>query len=211
MNLIEFQDTNDYYVYMHIFPNGKKYIGYTHQKPNRRFRNGLGYKNLKVYDYIQKYGWDNIKHIILIDKLTKKQAQQKEIEFILEHKSNEEKYGYNLSIGTKLCEEQIELLRKKSIGNKNMLGKHHTEEAKEKIRQANLGKVMLEETKAKKSKAVIQYDKLLNKINEFYGIHEASRKTNINWTNIAECCKGNRKSAGGYIWKYKGDDSLCRL
>ena len=101
---------NDYYVYIHIFPNNKKYIGYSHQKPNRRFRNGKGYKDLKVYDEISKYGWDNIKHEILANNLNRKEAQQKEHEYILLYKTNQSEYGYNISIGTKLNQEQINTL-----------------------------------------------------------------------------------------------------
>ncbi len=32
---------------------------------------------------------------------------------------------------------------------------------------------------------------------------EAERKTGINDGNIASVCKEKRKTAGGYIWKYK--------
>ena len=119
---------------------------------------------------------------------------------ILLYKTNDEEFGYNLSIGTKLSKKHIETIKNNSIGNKNMLGHHHTNEAKEKIRKANLNKIVSEETKKKKSKPVIQYDKTMNKINEFYGIHEASRQTNIYWTCIAGCCSGKRKSAGGFHW-----------
>ena len=40
-------------------------------------------------------------------------------------------------------------------------------------------------------------------IAEFYGVCEAERKTKIQFTNIARCCRGERKHAGGYEWKYK--------
>lgn len=35
-----------YYVYKHIFPNGKVYIGITCKKPIYRWNNGNGYKKL---------------------------------------------------------------------------------------------------------------------------------------------------------------------
>lgn len=38
---------------------------------------------------------------------------------------------------------------------------------------------------------------------EFYGMNEAQRKTGINNTAICMACKGKRKHAGGYEWKYK--------
>lgn len=31
------------YLYMHICPNGKKYVGITIQEPNQRWRDGKGY------------------------------------------------------------------------------------------------------------------------------------------------------------------------
>ena len=52
-------------------------------------------------------------------------------------------------------------------------------------------------------KSVIQFDKNMNIINIFKSIREAERKTKINNGNISECCQGNRKTAGGYIWKYE--------
>ena len=53
-----------------------------------------------------------------------------------------------------------------------------------------------------KSKPIIQYDKLNNKINEFVNAREAKRITGINYKHISECCLGKRKTTGGYIWKY---------
>lgn len=53
-----------------------------------------------------------------------------------------------------------------------------------------------------KSKIVFQIQD--NKIiAEFYGALEASRTTKINRGHICDCCRGERKSAGGYQWKYK--------
>lgn len=39
-------------------------------------------------------------------------------------------------------------------------------------------------------------------INTFYGTGEASRQTGINNSHIASVCRGKRKTAGGYKWKY---------
>jgi hypothetical protein len=40
-------------------------------------------------------------------------------------------------------------------------------------------------------------------INTFDSIKEASRILRINSTNISECARGRRKTAGGYSWKFK--------
>ena len=50
-------------------------------------------------------------------------------------------------------------------------------------------------------KAVIQFAKDGVVITEFFSIAEAFRKTNIH--QISSCCLGKRKTAGGYIWKFK--------
>ena len=52
-------------------------------------------------------------------------------------------------------------------------------------------------------RAVIQMDKNGNVLNEFASITEASNVTNTSIANISMCCKGNRKTAGGYKWKFK--------
>lgn len=54
----------------------------------------------------------------------------------------------------------------------------------------------------KNSKAVIQYDRQGNKLNEYFSINEASRQLNIGTSNIINNCVGKRKSAGGFIWQY---------
>lgn len=56
-----------------------------------------------------------------------------------------------------------------------------------------------------KSKAVIQYSKSGDLIAEYGSIKEAQRMTGIADSNIGSCCRGKYKSAGGFIWKYKGE------
>lgn len=75
-----------FYVYEHVFPNNKRYIGITCQDPHVRWDYGWGYKeNIQpmMYRAIQKYGWNNIQHNILYDHLTEAEAKQKEQELIL--------------------------------------------------------------------------------------------------------------------------------
>ena len=69
---------------MHIFPNNKKYIGITNQNVKDRWRsNGQGYEKQKaIWNAIQKYGWENIEHKILYQKLSKQEAEEKEQELI---------------------------------------------------------------------------------------------------------------------------------
>lgn len=39
-------------------------------------------------------------------------------------------------------------------------------------------------------------------IRVFNTIADASKELNIPTTNISKCCKGLRKSAGNFVWKY---------
>jgi len=50
--------------------------------------------------------------------------------------------------------------------------------------------------------AVIGINIITKNTVKFYSISEANRKLNISISNIASCCRGNRKSAGGYTWEY---------
>uniref|UniRef100_UPI004047E956 NUMOD1 domain-containing DNA-binding protein n=1 Tax=Polaribacter sp. TaxID=1920175 RepID=UPI004047E956 len=40
-------------------------------------------------------------------------------------------------------------------------------------------------------------------IKEFNSVSEASKQTGCNKTSIAKVCRGERKSSGGYLWKYR--------
>lgn len=112
-------------VYIHIFPNGKVYIGITGRNPIKRWRNGLGYThNNYLKSAIEKYGWENIKHEILFDGLTKEEAEAKEVELIAEHKSNQREFGYNLSSGGECGATGV---RKDYIWNKGKKGVYASE------------------------------------------------------------------------------------
>lgn len=73
--------------------------------------------------------------------------------------------------------------------------KHNTSEA------IRLGLTKERDDKAKV--CVIQLDLCGNFIQEHVSLHDAGRNTNTCWQNIFKVCKGIRKSAGGFKWKYK--------
>lgn len=56
-----------------------------------------------------------------------------------------------------------------------------------------------------RSKSVLQFAEDGNFINEHGSQREASRKTKIKQAGISAACLDKRKSAGGYIWKFKND------
>lgn len=214
----------NYIVYMHTSPNGKKYIGITSMKFNKRCN--AGYKNNEHFcNAIKKYGWNNIKHEILYENLTKEEAEQKEIELIVFYKSNNREYGYNIANGGHINCVSKETKNKISKNNaKYWKNKHLNKKTREKISQSRKGHVVNEETikkikytrqkkypngfhhtKEAKIKMCINKSKpvicLETKI-IYYGAKEASKKTNINAGTIGLCCKRKRKTAGKFHWAY---------
>ena len=53
------------------------------------------------------------------------------------------------------------------------------------------------------NKAILQYDKNEIFIAEYISQLEAKRKTGISNKNISLACNGYKKTAGGFIWKFK--------
>ena len=175
---------NNYTVYKHIFPNNKIYIGITRQSLKRRWRkDGSGYKGQIVYNAIKKYGWENVKHKIIIDNLSFEEACNKEIEFIKKFKSNKKNFGYNVDNGGKciesFSEETKQKIRKSRIGkkhsqetrnkiSKSLTGQKRTEEQRKNISLGNKGKKtrlgvkLSEETKKKISDSHKEYYKRVN-------------------------------------------------
>lgn len=45
--------------------------------------------------------------------------------------------------------------------------------------------------------------------NGYYGVIEASRITGINQGSISKCCKGERRIAGGFRWRYEQENQEC--
>lgn len=88
-------------LYMHTNKiNGKKYIGITCLPPNTRFRNGNGYKHsAHFYSAIQKYGWNNFEHEILLEDMSATTAAIMEMTLILFYKTTDKNYGYNSGFG----------------------------------------------------------------------------------------------------------------
>lgn len=141
---------NKFVVYKHTCPNGKVYIGITSQRPKHRWNNGEGYRgNIHFYRAILKYGWDNIKHEILLSNLTKEEAERIESALILSHKSNNKRYGYNLMVETNgvlfHSPESIEKMRIAKIGKKA------SESTKRKMSESRRGHFVSDETRKKLS------------------------------------------------------------
>ena len=72
--LFSIQMENNYSVYQHVTPDGDYYFGATNDIKRRWRNNGAEYKTTSLYPYIEKFGWDNIQHIILFENQSKENA-----------------------------------------------------------------------------------------------------------------------------------------
>lgn len=202
-------------VYIHTSPSEKTYIGITCQDVQNRWKNGRRYleknKNGKYAhpafaNAINKYSWKVFKHEVRFKNLTEKDAKMIEVDLIYYFK----KIGksYNISdggdgfLGKVLTEEHKQILREANLGKK------HKEESKilmslhMKGREPwNKGKTWSDEHIKKVSRHVLQYDLDGNFIREWDTAKEAMGQMNA--PKVREVCSGARKSSGGYIWKWK--------
>lgn len=160
------EQNKQYLIYKHVNKiNSKVYIGQTCLKLNARWGlNGSKYERYVVasnndkipshfWSAIQKYGWDNFEHKVLIHGLTKEQADRWEKRLIKQWDLMNPQRGYNKQcggshgemsditknkmskshIGKKLSEDTI----KKLTGeNNHFYGKHHTEESRKKMSES---------------------------------------------------------------------------
>lgn len=152
---------NCWTVYCHTTPSGKRYIGITSKKPEKRWQNGKGYSNNKPFSKaIEKYKWENIKHEILDTNLTEYEAKCLEEYYIFSYQTYvgfKDCKGYNCTLGgegtlghivnDETRRKQSEAKKGKPAWNKGLQsprkgkpGKPHTEETKRKISESHKGK-----------------------------------------------------------------------
>lgn len=192
-----------YTVYVHIFPNGKRYVGITKTKPEYRWNNGRGYKGCVVENAIRKFGWHNVEHKILYVNLSKEEAEDMEKQLIKEWDTLVGHKGYNVETGGNANKEISKETREKlSKANKGQVpwikGRKHTKESNEKNRQAHLGK----------PPTVIKPVICLDTGVIYPSVTEAGRQLGLNMTHISSCCTGKRNFCGGFRWAhYKGGDA----
>lgn len=152
----------------------------------QRWANGLGYRGQVFYRAIEKYGWDNIKHEILFENISKEDAVKKEIELINLYKSNCYKwnnptYGYNATDGGDLRESGFNL----------------TEETKAKISNSNYHN--------SKKRKIDCFD-LDGRFTKTYDdIASVSSDLGIERTNIVKCCRKKSEYIGGKIFRYNDE------
>jgi group I intron endonuclease len=148
-------------IYCAISPSNKKYYGYTidfeKRKKDHHSAVNFGIHN-KFYNAIRKYGWESFKWEIIEKYETITKEELKNILFEREKywisKEKTQKIGYNITsggggiLGLHHTEKTKEKIRTKNSGITHPnFGKLRSQETIEKNRQSNLGKKRSEETK----------------------------------------------------------------
>lgn len=128
------------------------------------------------------------------------EAQKKRVRekgFSEEHRrkiSEANKGANNWNFGGHLSYETKKKMSEARSGEKHfMYGKHHNEETKRKIKESQ------------KMRKIAQYSLQGELIKIWDCMHDIGRELNVCISNIPKCCKGERKKAYGFIWKYYED------
>lgn len=230
-----------YKIYKHTSPSGKVYIGQTSQNnPIQRWKNGgKGYfrKNPKTQEFqqpamvnaITKYSWDLWQHEIIDYADTQEEANLLEQKYIQQYKSNDPKFGYNITSGggghsgqsmsqdtrSKLSEIIKQLWDDSQYRQRvmsNMQGRPMHKNTKAALLKANTGRVLSKETKDKIGKAnsmkVLQFSLDGNLLNKYDSCKAAGVSLNKTAAAISSCCTGKNKKCGGYLFLYERDYDL---
>lgn len=230
MNEFNFNYENymKYWVYIHLFPNGKRYVGLTTSfNPVLRWQSGKGYRTQKLtYRAILKYGWKNIQHILYqVD--TEKEMKYLERYLIAYYNTTNPLYGYNISTGGD-GNPGVPSAARKSIDQFDKQGNYiKTWESILSIDQEldydwrNISACVrkkrptaygfywsytgeLPEFKKMRTKRqVLQYDLNGTFIAEYKSAAEAGKSINKGNSSIVHCCNHKLKSAYNFIWRWK--------
>jgi group I intron endonuclease len=197
------------------------YIGITSKSIETRKKDHIKKsKKGKSYAFqqaIATYGpdafkWEQIDTATTIDELA-----EKEKAYILKHNSQED--GYNLSVGGDVQKSVYQY----DVSTGILVNKYSSLSvagAKFNLTKQDLSKVCLSVNKVSngfvwsysstfpkhindnRRKAVQQFSLEGEFVNEFKSVSEASKYTGCNKTGIGKVSRGERKSCGGYLWRY---------
>ena len=144
---------------------------------------------------------------IVLDDLTWGEACFKEKEFIYIYGRLDNNTGClcnHTDGGEGIYNPSDEIRKKKSLSmigkNKGFSNGMSKLENRQKVSKSRKGRFMGSEHS--RSVEVSCYDLEYNFIKKYNSLMDAQRETNIPNSNIVKVCKGERKHAGGYIWKY---------
>lgn len=188
-------------IYKHtLIQTGQVYIGQTNNIKTRW--KPSAYKNcVKFYNAIQKYGWDNFIHEILIDNLTLEEANKLETQYILKYDSINK--GFNLNSGG---DNKIASQETREKMSKTRKGIPKTQKHKQAISNALKGYIQTEEHKFNNKKA--QHRKSVECIEtgkQYASLAEAERQTGILAETISRQIRGKQNSTQGLHWRFIND------
>jgi len=168
---------DNFCVYVLTFPDGRRYIGQTQQKPERRWACGKGYSETQpVRAAVDHFGWENVQHDVYASKLSKAEADSLEKRLIKLMKSTDPEHGYNVLPG----------------GVVNRSGFKNTDEQNKKISEAH-------------KKRVKQYDRQGNLIRIHASIMDAAASVGGTFRVVSATCCGAKKTAYGFVWRFDDD------
>lgn len=183
--------------------NGKIYVGQTKQGYRKRFIQHRARNDGSPFlrRAMEKYGKDNFECELLDVAYSRAEANIKEKLWIKLLKTCDVDCGYNLSKGGVIGDFSDQVKKQMSLSrmgeNNNFFGKHHTEEAKQKMRDSKIGRYTREKhPRAKKVKCV--------ETGKIYDcIRDAADDTGANAHHIGAAAKNQygRKTAGGFHWE----------
>ena len=203
--------------------NNKKYIGQSVDICNRwtHHKNELN-SNTHFNDYLQKawnkYGEDRFKFYVVefcdVDRL-----DELETYYIALYETLSRNKGYNLTSGgtdNKVYSDETRMKISNSLkghkvspesrikisanhadvsGDKNgMYGRHHSEEAKQRVSNANKGRIS-----ARRNRCNVYCIELER---SFEDATTAGNILGLDSSAILKCCRGERKTCGNYHWKF---------
>lgn len=101
-----------YWVYLHITPDGMVYVGRSGLKYTYERWKPSHYKNTTLEPYIEKWGWENIKHEVVKDNLSKEESYRLEGELSKMYKEKGVCINKYISCGLR-CNGEENAYRKK--------------------------------------------------------------------------------------------------
>ena len=195
-----------YIVYCHTNKiNGKRYVGITRQKPERRWSNGHGYENnIHFANAIKKYGWEEFSHEILFTGLNKKDAQEKEIELIAKWDLTNSEKGYNVAPGGNLLPALSEDSKKKISDSLKETYKKTKHPCYGRPMSDICRKIMKMSNDARK-KRVLQFTLSGEFVKEYESLRQLERETGFHRVAIKNNILGKSSQSYGFLWKFKED------
>lgn len=187
---------------------------------------GADYEHCTNFFYaIRKFGWDNIKHEVLIDNLSKKKAEEYEQKYIEQYNSTNPSKGYNMTTGGFKCKKtsKRKVVQYDIYGNIVAIYLNQNDASNStNISQAIISRICLHKQRTSKDGyvfryegdpfnidncetqqlniPVIQIDENKNIINKYLCISDAAKIFGCHPSSIKSALNKNHRKCCGYYW-----------